>query len=221
MLFQKINNRISTERKNDFLSWINYIVIAMHLCKHCFFLNIQCVMRDASKKCVACVNSKKSYDLVISFAKLRRIHKERIRLRNEIWAMRAKSNRLKEQLLRTENEEKQMMFREWDIINSLKKKKQQQKNVLFNFLWDVFFEQFQLFNNLNWSSLIADSIDFSFNEIIEETFCSSSDFWMILTCCLNVNILFIWWDTTDSFFLEFFLSCIFLLRLIQNETLFV
>ena len=110
MSSRKVNNRTSTERKNDFLSRTSHTVIAMRLCKRYFFSDIQCVMRDGSKKCVACVNSRKSCDLVISSVKLRHIHKERIRLRDEIRAVRAKLNRLKEQLLRTENEEEKMMF---------------------------------------------------------------------------------------------------------------
>ena len=112
MSFRKMNNYISTEHKNDFLSRTNYTVIAMRFYKRCFFLNTQCVMKDASEKCVACVNSKKFCDFVISFVKLRRIHKERICLCNEIRTVRAKLNRLKEQLLRAENEEEEMMFRE-------------------------------------------------------------------------------------------------------------
>ena len=109
---RKVNNRTSTERKNDLLSRTSHTVIAMRFCKRCFFSGIQCVMGDASEKCVACVNSRKSCDLAISSVKLRRIHKERIRLRNEVRTVRAKLNRLKEQLLRAENEKKEMMFRE-------------------------------------------------------------------------------------------------------------
>ena len=56
------------------------------------------------------MNSEKSYDLVDSSVKFRRIHKERIRLRNEIRTVRAKLNRLKKQLLRAENEEEEIMF---------------------------------------------------------------------------------------------------------------
>ena len=112
MPFRKVNNRISTERKDDFLSRTSHTVIAMRSCKCCSFSNTQCVMEDASEKCVACVNSEKSYDLAILSVKLRRIHKERIRLRDEIRAVRAKLNRLKEQLLRAENEKEEMMFRE-------------------------------------------------------------------------------------------------------------
>ena len=107
---RKVNNRTSTERKNDLLSRTSHTVIAMRFCKRCSSSSTQCVMGDASEKCVACVNSGKPCDLAIPSAKLRRIHKERIRLRDEIRAVRAKLNRLKEQLLRAENKEEEMMF---------------------------------------------------------------------------------------------------------------
>ena len=218
MLSRKVNNRIFTKRKDDFFLRINCIFFAMRSCKYYFSLKIQCLLSEKSKKCITCIDSNKFCALIVLFVKLCRIHKKRIRLRNKVREIEMKLHHLKQQLLRAEDEEKEIMFREWEIINSLEEKEQQQKNILSDFLWNVFFEQFQMFDNLNWSFLVANSIDFFLDEIVEKVFCSSSDSWMILTYCLNVNILFTWWDTADSFLLKFFLLCISLLRLIQNET---
>ena len=53
-----------------------------------------------------CVSSNKFYEMIISFVKLRRIHKECIRFRNEVREIKTKMYHLKQQLLRAEHEKK-------------------------------------------------------------------------------------------------------------------
>ena len=83
----------------------------MCFCKFCSFASKQCLLDDVFKKCFACVASKKFYDFVIFFFIMQKIHKERIRVRNEMRETKAKLQRLKKQLKRLKNEKKNLIFK--------------------------------------------------------------------------------------------------------------
>jgi len=53
-----------------------------------------------------------------------------------------------------------MMLSKWSVIDTLKNKKKISLPKVSKLFFDVFFEQFQFLNSLNWSSLIADSLNF-------------------------------------------------------------
>jgi len=105
------------------------------------------------------VEASKPCDLTISPAKLRRIYNERLRVRDAIREMKAKLYRLKHQLRQLKNEKEVIMLSEWSVIDTLKNKKKALLSKAPELLFDVFFEQFQFSNSLNWSSLAADSLD--------------------------------------------------------------
>jgi hypothetical protein len=105
------------------------------------------------------VKASKPCDLAISPAKLRRIHKERLRVRNAIREVKAKLYRLKHQLRQLKNEEEEIMLSKWSVIDTLKNKKKISLPKIPELSFDVFFEQFQFLDSLDWSPLAADSLD--------------------------------------------------------------
>jgi len=159
MSSRKINDRNSFKRKKDLLNSVGPLSLAMRLCKRCSSLEKTCFLGETSKKCICCVKASKSCDLTISSTKLRRIHNERLRVRDAIREMKAKLYWLKHQLQQLENEKEMMMLSKWSVIDTLKNKKKVLLSKAFKLLFDVFSEQFQFSNSLNWSSLIADSLD--------------------------------------------------------------
>jgi len=81
----------------------------MRPCRNCAMSNkIYCVDNDF-KKYVECVRFNRDYDLAISFASIKRIYEERMRLKKEVREARAKLSRLKKQLDFLENKEKEMI----------------------------------------------------------------------------------------------------------------
>jgi len=146
---RKINDRNSSKRKKDLLNSAGPLSLAMRPCKRCFLLEKTCTLGEASKKCICCVEADKSCDLTISPAKLRRIHKKRLRVRDAIREMKAKLYRLKHQLRQLKNEEKKMMLSKWSVIDTLKNKKKALLPKTSELSFDVFFEQFQFSDSLN------------------------------------------------------------------------
>jgi hypothetical protein len=159
MSSRKINDRNSFKRKKDLFNSVDPLSLAMRPCKRCSSLEKTCSLDETSKKCICCVEASKSCDLAISPAKLRRIHNERLRVRDAIREMKIKLYRLKHQLRQLKNEKEVMMLSEWSVIDTLKNKKKVLLPKASKLLFDVFSEQFQFSNSLNWSSLVADSLD--------------------------------------------------------------
>jgi hypothetical protein len=107
---RKINDRNFFKRKKDLLNSVDSLSFAMRLCKRCFSLRKTCILDEMSKKCICCVKANKPCDLTISPAKLRRIHKKRLRVRDAIREMKTKLYRLKHQLQQLKNEKKEIML---------------------------------------------------------------------------------------------------------------
>jgi hypothetical protein len=107
---RKINDRNFFKRKKDLLNSVDSLSLAMRPCKRCFSLKKTCTLGEMSKKCICCVEASKFCDLAIPSAKLRQIHKKRLRVRDAIREMKAKLYRLKHQLRQLENEKKEMML---------------------------------------------------------------------------------------------------------------
>ena len=162
MPFAKNNNRTSSQRKQLLLSNFDILFVNMRPCKFCSFANKQCLLSDAFKKYLACVASKKFCDFVIPSSIMRRMHKERLRVRNEMREAKAKLQRLKRQLKRLKDEEENLILREWNAINCLKEKKSQ-STFTFIISFDVMSKQFQ-FSNFDWSFLVINPFAIDLNE---------------------------------------------------------
>jgi len=107
---RKTNDRNSFKRKKDLLNSADSLSLAMRLCKRCSSLKKTCILDETSKKYICCVKTSKLCDLTISPTKLRRIHKERLRVRDAIREMKTKLYRLKHQLRQLKNKKKKMML---------------------------------------------------------------------------------------------------------------
>jgi septal ring factor EnvC (AmiA/AmiB activator) len=107
---RKINDRNFFKRKKDLLNFVDSLSFAMRLYKRCSSLRKTCTLDEMSKKCICYVKTNKSCDLAISSAKLRRIHKKRLRVRDAIHEMKTKLYRLKHQLQQLENKKKKIML---------------------------------------------------------------------------------------------------------------
>jgi hypothetical protein len=156
---RKTNDRNSSKRKEDLLNSVGPLSLAMRPCKRCSSLEKTCSLGEASKKCICCVEASKPCDLAISPAKLRRIHNERLRVRDAVREVEAKLYRLKHQLRQLKNEKEVMMLSEWSVIDTLKNKKKALLPKASELFFDVFSEQFQFSDSLNWSPLAADPLD--------------------------------------------------------------
>jgi len=129
---RKTNDRNSSKRKEDLLNFVDSLSLAMRPCKRYSSLGKTCTLGEASKKCICCVGAGKPCDLAISPAKLRRIHKERLRVRDAIREVEAKLYRLKHQLRQLENEEEEMVLSEWSVIDTLENKERPRRLKLLN-----------------------------------------------------------------------------------------
>ncbi len=109
---RKTNDRNSFKRKKDLLNSVGPLSLAMRPCKRCSSLKKTCTLDEASKKCICCVEASKPCDLAISPAKLRRIHKKRLRVRDAVREMKAKLYRLKHQLRQLKNKKEKMVLSE-------------------------------------------------------------------------------------------------------------
>ncbi len=137
---RKTNDRNSFKRKEDLLNFVDPLSLAMRPCKRCFSLGKTCTLDEASKKCICCVEANKPYDLAISPTKLRRIHKERLRVRDAIREVKAKLYRLKHQLRQLENEKEEIILSKWSVIDTLKNKEKVSSPKALELPFDVFFE---------------------------------------------------------------------------------
>jgi hypothetical protein len=107
---RKINDRNFFKRKKDLFNSVDSLSFAMRSCKRCSSLRKTCILDEMSKKCICCVKTSKPCDLTISPAKLRRIHKKRLRVRDAIREVKAKLYRLKHQLRQLKNKKKEIML---------------------------------------------------------------------------------------------------------------
>jgi hypothetical protein len=110
MSSRKINDRNSFKRKKDLFNSVGPLSLAMRLCKRCSSLEKICFLNEMLKKCICCVKASKPCDLAISSAKFRRIHNERLRVRDAIREVKTKLYRLKHQLRQLKNEKEVMML---------------------------------------------------------------------------------------------------------------
>ena len=162
--------RNSTHRKKNLLFVFDSSLLTMRSCKRCFSLSKICTLDETSKKCSICVNFDRFCDLAISFAKMRRIHKERIRVRDTIRETKIKLHRFKQQLRQLKDEKEKMISSKWNVIDALKKKKssvslkketsQEKISSNLEFLFDVLSKEFCLLEILNWFFFVVDFIDF-------------------------------------------------------------
>jgi len=87
---RKINTRNFFFRKKDLFDALNLIFLAMRSCCNCTMSSkIYCVNNN-SKKCVKCVRSNRNCNLAISSTLIKRIYKERMRLKKEVRDVRTK-----------------------------------------------------------------------------------------------------------------------------------
>jgi hypothetical protein len=156
---RKTNDRNSSKRKEDLLNSVGPLSLAMRPCKRCSSLGKTCSLGEASEKCICCVEAGKPCDLAIPPAKLRRIHNERLRVRDAVREVEAKLYRLKHQLRQLENEEEVMVLSEWSVIDTLEDKEKASLPKAPELPFDVFSEQFQFSDSLDWSPLAAGPLD--------------------------------------------------------------
>ena len=150
---RKINVGDSTRRKHILFDIIVSSSLAMRFCKNCFCSRVSCRIDDGSKQCVKCVSTDQICDLVISPATIKRIQRERKKIREKVRKARAAAKTaivkmicLKRQLEALKNQEKKLISIEWQNIVELKADEQAVAiDPSFDFLFDVAFEQFQLF----------------------------------------------------------------------------
>lgn len=94
---------------------------------------------------------------------LRRIHKERLRLRNEVRQIEAKLSRVNRQLELKEDEEENLVNLEWRNISEMEDDESSPQLPLSDsndFLFDLNSEQLEPPSGLDWSLLAADPFDF-------------------------------------------------------------
>jgi len=106
---RKINIKNTSFRKKDLFDALKLMSLAMRFCRNCTISSKTYCVSNNSKKCVKCVRSSRNYDLAISFASIKRIYEERMRLKKEVREARIKLSRLKKQLNFLENKKKEMI----------------------------------------------------------------------------------------------------------------
>ena len=132
--------------------------------KRCASRNITYLLGEASEKCLAYIDSGKSCNLAIPLSKLRRVYKERIRVRNDIRKLKAKLYRIEIQLRDLENKEEDLVNSKQSIIYSLEEEeagKSEEKSKEpegFNLPFDILSEEFRLPDN-NWSLFAFGPLD--------------------------------------------------------------
>ena len=152
----------------------------MRFCKNCSRSRVLCRIDDGSKKCVKCVSTDRICDLAISPIIIKRIQRERKKIREEVRKARAaaktvivKMNRLKRQLETLKNQKKELISIEWQNIAELKADEQTAAtDSSFDFFFDVAFEQFQLSVDFDWFSVPLSDL----GEIVAEEFDNSQNF---------------------------------------------
>ena len=159
----------------------------MRFCKVCSSVcsSKKCKMNADFNKCVECIRLDKRCDLTFfDSVKWRRLKKKRERLRKEIQKSLSRQLRLQKQLDFLKREKRKMMKSELQNIFELKKKEQQEITAFFidELLFNVFFEQFQIFSEFDWLN--------SSTETVAEASDSSWDFPLIFKCLQYVRNLF-------------------------------
>ena len=158
--------RTSSCRKADLLSNFSVLSEAMRPCKRCVSRNLTCLLGESSEKCIECVSSGKSCNLAIPPSKLRRVYKERIRVRNKVREVKAKLYRIETRLRNLENEEEGLVNSEWSVIQSLeddKARKTEEKSKEpkdSDLPFDVLAENFHL-PDTDWSPFAFGPLDLS------------------------------------------------------------
>jgi len=109
MSSRKINTRNFFSRKKDLFNALNSLFLAMRSCRNCTMFNKTYCVNNNSKKCVKCVRSSRDYNLTISSTLIKKIHKERMRLKKEVRNARTKLSRLEKQLNFLENKKKEII----------------------------------------------------------------------------------------------------------------
>ena len=101
----KANVEDSIRRKHILFDTIVPSSLAMSFCKNCSRFRVPCRIDDESEKCVECVSADRTCDLVISPTIIKRIQREKRKIREEVRKARAaakiviaKINRLNRQL---------------------------------------------------------------------------------------------------------------------------
>ena len=112
-----INNRSSTTRRNDLIKANTPLSLAMRPCKRCSVSGRRCRMGDSSEKCTECVSAGAFCDLAIPPAKLRRVHQQRLAMRQKVKEAKTKWMRLEKQLEKLETDEEELVAAEWQNIS--------------------------------------------------------------------------------------------------------
>ena len=81
----------------------------MRFCRNCTMSSKTCCVNNDFEKCVKCVRYSRDYNLAISFTLIKRIYKERMRLKKEVRDAHAKLSRLEKQLDFLKNKKKEMI----------------------------------------------------------------------------------------------------------------
>ena len=110
MFSRKVNNRISTQRKKELLKNIDFIAFIMRSCKTCILSHKICRVDEKSEKCLKYIKFDKKCDLTLSSNVLRKIHKERLRVKKKVRETRLKLQHLKRQLKSLKNQKEKMMI---------------------------------------------------------------------------------------------------------------
>ncbi len=106
---KKINIKNSSFCKKNLFDVLDFVCLAMRFCRNCAMSNKVYCVSDNFKKCVKCVRSNRNYDLAILFTLIKRIYKERLRLKKEVREARTKLSRLKKQLNFLKKKKKKMI----------------------------------------------------------------------------------------------------------------
>ena len=149
--------------------------------KRCASYSIIYLLDKVLEKYLVYIDSGKPYNLAIPLLKLRRIYKERIRVRNDVYKLKAKLYRIEIQLRNLENKEEDLVNSEQSIIQSLEEeearrlKEKSKEPKVPNLPFDIFSEEFRLSNN-DWSPFAFSLLDLSIpiGSISKTTIVSSS-----------------------------------------------
>ena len=150
MFSRKVNVGDSTRRKHILFDIIVPLSLAMRFCKNCSRSCVFCRIDDESEKCVKCVSTDRICDLITSPTTIKRIQRERRKIREKMRKARAavktvivKINRLKRQFETLKNQKKKLISIEWQNIAELKTDKQVvATDFSFDFFFDVASKQF-------------------------------------------------------------------------------
>ena len=121
-LMSRFKTSSSTDRRNNLFSTLNVEISIMRLCKNCANENKWCRLTEEFEKCVECVESTVSYDLIpFNVFKWRRLKNQRRKLKTKLREACAKQQRLLHQIDSLKNKQKKMIDAELQNIEELKK----------------------------------------------------------------------------------------------------